>query len=55
MPTKKKIVEAGTTEIITLTDEERAKWREAMRPVWKKFEDQIGADLISAAEAANKQ
>ncbi|NOL50733.1 TRAP transporter substrate-binding protein [Pelistega suis] len=52
---KKKIVEAGTTEIITLTDEERAKWREAMRPVWKKFEDQIGADLISAAEAANKQ
>lgn len=52
---KKKIVEAGTTEIITLTDEERAKWREAMRPVWKKFEDQIGADLIAAAEAANKQ
>lgn len=52
---KKKIVEAGTTEIITLTDEERAKWRDAMRPVWKKFEDQIGADLISAAEAANKQ
>lgn len=52
---KKKIVDAGTTEIITLTDEERAKWRDAMRPVWKKFEDQIGADLISAAEAANKQ
>ncbi|MDY3331508.1 MAG: TRAP transporter substrate-binding protein [Pelistega sp.] len=52
---KQKIVDAGTTEIITLTPEERAQWRDAMRPVWKKFEDQIGADLISAAEAANKQ
>lgn len=52
---KKKIVEAGTTEIISLTPEERSKWRDAMRPVWKKFEGQIGADLISAAEAANKQ
>ncbi|WP_071057759.1 TRAP transporter substrate-binding protein [Pelistega sp. MC2] len=51
---KEKIVAAGTTEIITLTDEERAKWRDAMRPVWKKFENQIGADLISAAEEANK-
>ncbi len=24
--------------------------REAMRPVWKKFEGAIGADLIKAAE-----
>ncbi|WP_235914932.1 TRAP transporter substrate-binding protein [Pelistega ratti] len=50
---KQKILDSGKTEIITLTPEERAKWREAMRPVWKKFEAQIGKDLISAAEAAN--
>ena len=52
---KQRILAAGTTEIITLTDEQRAKWREAMKPVWKKFEAEIGADLIKAAEASNQQ
>ncbi|MGR6982186.1 TRAP transporter substrate-binding protein [Testudinibacter sp. P27/CKL/0425] len=52
---KQKIVDAKTTEIITLTAEERAQWREAMRPVWKKFEGAIGAELIQAAEASNQQ
>ncbi len=48
------IVKAGTSEIIELTPEQREQWREAMRPVWKKFEKDIGADLIQAAEAANR-
>lgn len=52
---KKRIQEAGTTEIITLTPEQRKAWREAMRPVWKKFESAIGADLIQAAEASNNK
>ncbi|MEG9480881.1 TRAP transporter substrate-binding protein [Mannheimia sp. HC-2023] len=52
---KKKIVDSGASQIVTLTDEQREKWREAMRPVWKQFEDAIGADLIKAAEASNKQ
>lgn len=52
---KQRILAAGTTEIITLTPEQRAKWREAMQPVWKKFEGEIGADLIKAAQAANKK
>lgn len=51
---KQDILAAGTTEILVLTPEERAKWREAMRPVWSKFENDIGADLIKAAEEANK-
>ena len=50
---KQRILDAKTTEIITLTDEQRAQWRDAMKPVWKKFEGEIGADLIKAAEAAN--
>ncbi|WGK61409.1 TRAP transporter substrate-binding protein [Halopseudomonas sp. SMJS2] len=50
-----RIAESGATEIITLTPEQRAEWREAMRPVWQKFADQIGADLIAAAEASNQQ
>ncbi|MFO1037650.1 MAG: TRAP transporter substrate-binding protein [Geminicoccaceae bacterium] len=50
---RKKIAEAGTSEIIELTPEERQTWRTAMRPVWEKFQDQIGADLIQAAEQSN--
>ena len=40
---------------MTLTPEQREKWREMVKPVWKQFEDAIGADLIKAAEASNKQ
>ena len=33
----------------------RELWREAMRPVWKKFESDIGPDVIAAAEQANSK
>ena len=52
---KQRILDAGTTEILTLTPEQRGQWRDAMQPVWKKFEGEIGADLIRAAQAANQQ
>ncbi|AQS52145.1 MAG TPA: TRAP transporter substrate-binding protein [Paenalcaligenes hominis] len=52
---KQSIIDSGTTEVLYLTPEQREKWRDAMRPVWKKFEDEIGAERIKAAEAANKQ
>ena len=48
------IVASGKTEIIELSPEQRAKWREAMQPVWKKFEGDIGAELIEAAQSANR-
>ncbi len=51
---KRTIAESGKSEIIELTAEQRGEWREAMKPVWKKFENEIGADLIKAAEAANQ-
>ncbi|WP_273825922.1 TRAP transporter substrate-binding protein [Pseudomonas asplenii] len=51
---RQKIVDARTSEIITLTPEERAQWREAMKPVWKKFEGEIGADLVEAADKSNQ-
>ena len=51
---RQRIVDAGTSEIIILTPEQREMWREAMRPVWKKFEGDIGVDLIKAAEQANQ-
>lgn len=48
------IAASGKTEIIELTPEQRAQWREAMKPVWKKFENDIGVELIEAAQAANR-
>ncbi|WP_343349588.1 TRAP transporter substrate-binding protein [Pseudomonas sediminis] len=51
---KEDIAKAGTTEIIELTPPQRAEWREAMRPVWQKFEKEIGAELIQAAERSNQ-
>lgn len=50
---KQSILDAGTTEIIYLTPEEREEWRTAVRPVWEKFQDQVGADLIEAAVQSN--
>jgi C4-dicarboxylate-binding protein DctP len=49
---KQAVIAAGG-EVRTLTPEQRAMWIEAMKPVWAQFEDDIGADLISAAQASN--
>ena len=49
---KQLIIKAGS-EVRQLTPEQRAKWVEAMKPVWKKFEGDVGADLIEAAQAIN--
>jgi C4-dicarboxylate-binding protein DctP len=49
MESRKKIEESGQSEILQLSDAELAAWREAMKPVWAKFEDDIGKDLIDAA------
>jgi C4-dicarboxylate-binding protein DctP len=47
---RRRILESGRTEIISLTPEEIAVWRDAMRPVWNQYRDEIGAELIAAAE-----
>ncbi|BDD87190.1 C4-dicarboxylate ABC transporter [Desulfofustis limnaeus] len=52
---KQRIIDSGRSEVITLTPEQRALWVEAMKPVWQKFEEEIGKDLIDAAYAANQQ
>jgi C4-dicarboxylate-binding protein DctP len=51
---KQRIAESGRSEVLELTGAERAQWVEAMKPVWKKFESEIGKELIDAAYAANK-
>jgi C4-dicarboxylate-binding protein DctP len=52
---KKKIADSGRSEIIQLTAEQKVAWKKAMEPVWKKFEADIGKDVIDAAIAANKK
>ena len=49
---KELVIEAGGT-VRKLTPEQRAEWIAAMKPVWKKFEKDIGADVIDSAVAAN--
>jgi C4-dicarboxylate-binding protein DctP len=52
---RQKILESGRTEVVELTTDERASWQQAMRPVWEKFSNNIGADLIVAAESYGNQ
>ncbi|WLQ13500.1 TRAP transporter substrate-binding protein [Hahella aquimaris] len=51
---KEEIIASRRTKVTSLTPEERKQWVDAMKPVWKKFEKEIGADLIKAAEASNQ-
>ena len=51
---KQHVLDAKTTEIITLTPEQRTAWRAKMKPVWAKCEKEIGTDLLKAAQAANQ-
>lgn len=51
---RKRIIEENVAKVYPLTKEDVAAWREAMSPVWKKFEKDIGADLIQAAVNSNQ-
>ena len=50
---RQKIFDFRRSEIISLNKEERDQWVEAMKPVWKKFEKDIGPELIEAAYKSN--
>jgi C4-dicarboxylate-binding protein DctP len=51
---RQRIAEAGKAKIQPLTKEDIAAWRQVMHPVWDKFQDSIGKDLIQAAQASNQ-
>ena len=51
---KQAIIDAGG-EVRTLTDEQRAAWVETLKPVWEKFQDDIGVEIIDAAVASNNE
>ncbi|MET4692535.1 TRAP transporter substrate-binding protein [Endozoicomonas lisbonensis] len=47
------VEQSGRSKVLDLTPEERKQWVEAMRPVWKEFERDIGKDVIEAALKSN--
>ncbi len=49
---KQAVIAAGGV-VRQLDDAQRAEWVKTMKPVWAKFEGDIGADVIGAAESAN--
>jgi len=51
---RKKIIESGKTQLISLSSEERQRWIDAMTSVWKMFEQDIGKDLIDSAVKSNQ-
>ncbi|MEO8859268.1 MAG: TRAP transporter substrate-binding protein [Burkholderiaceae bacterium] len=51
---RQKVIDAKKAAVLPMTKDELAKWRAAMQPVWKKFEGEIGKDVIEAAQKANK-
>lgn len=50
---KQLIIDSKRSIITTLSNNERKEWVETMKPVWKRFEKQIGKNLIQAAIKAN--
>ncbi len=50
---RQKIIDSKRSKVLQLTDAERAQWVEVMKPVWAKFEKDIGKDLIDAAYGSN--
>lgn len=51
---RQRIIDSGLGKVHALTPAQRALWRDAMKPVWEKFEPIIGKDLIAAALKANR-
>ncbi|MBT2130743.1 DctP family TRAP transporter solute-binding subunit [Aliiroseovarius lamellibrachiae] len=49
---KQSVIDAGST-VRQLTAEQRAAWVAAMKPVWSKFEGDVGAENIEAAQKIN--
>nr|VFK12301.1 MAG: C4-dicarboxylate-binding protein DctP [Candidatus Kentron sp. LPFa]VFK24312.1 MAG: C4-dicarboxylate-binding protein DctP [Candidatus Kentron sp. LPFa] len=50
---RKRIVDADKARILTLKEKDKKKWIKVMEPVWHKFDDVIGKEVIDAAYASN--
>lgn len=51
---KRAIAKSGQSKLVNVSKAARHQWVMAMKPVWAKFENDIGKDMIDAAASANK-
>lgn len=51
---KQFILASGRTKIHSLSDAQAAQWAAAMKPVWSKFEGDVGKENIAAVLSCNK-
>jgi len=49
-----KVIADNKAKVLPMSKEHLSAWRTTMQPVWKQFEGEVGADLIQAAQKANK-
>lgn len=54
MAFREKVIKDNKAKVLPMSKEHLAAWRDAEKPEWKKFEGEIGKDLIDAALKANK-
>ncbi len=52
---RERLLAGGKVRLISLDNSAREAWRTTMRPVWKQYEGDIGAEIIRAAERANRR
>lgn len=52
---RQRVQASGSSQIISLSNEQRAAWRAAMQPVWQQFEADIGAETVKAAQTVNRK
>jgi len=50
---REQVIAAGKATVHTLSPEDLTVWRKLMEPLWKKYEADIGKDLIDAALQSN--
>jgi C4-dicarboxylate-binding protein DctP len=48
---RERILASGLSEIIPISREDRDEWRRVMRPVWDRFAEEIGMDVMAATPA----
>ncbi|PKO62300.1 MAG: C4-dicarboxylate ABC transporter [Betaproteobacteria bacterium HGW-Betaproteobacteria-18] len=54
MAFRQKVIAENKAKVLPMSKEHLTAWRTAMKPVWSKFEGDIGKDLIDSALKANK-
>ncbi len=51
---RQRVIDSKKADVITLTDAELEEWRTLLTPIWKKFESQIGTEILEQATLANQ-